>query len=177
MDYKKYKPLSKPGKYVDCKNRNILKAYRTLCDPCATKKIEIRVSRQEAVECGLQEDANEKKNDQTLADENASAAREEDHGEVAQQIIVEEANEEEETKGEDKELPLNDQKPKDHSSDIEESQHNDDDDKINQEEESQAAKAAAAQNFSSDEDDEDKPEGEAAEEEEKPKAITLQVQR
>ena len=46
IDYKKYKPLSQPGKCVECKNRNILKAYRTLCDACATKKVEVRVPRE-----------------------------------------------------------------------------------------------------------------------------------
>ena len=53
MDYKKYKPLSQPGKCNECHKRNILKAYRSLCDPCALKKVEIRVPREQALEMGL----------------------------------------------------------------------------------------------------------------------------
>ena len=53
IEYKKYKPLSTPGKCTDCKNRSVLKAYRALCDPCATKKVEIRVARDEAIQLGI----------------------------------------------------------------------------------------------------------------------------
>ena len=53
MDYGKYKPLSQPGKCVDCGRRNVLKAYRALCDECAKKKIEIRVPKAEAEALGL----------------------------------------------------------------------------------------------------------------------------
>lgn len=48
IDYKKYKPLSAPARCRDCQKKTILKAYRALCDPCANKKIEIRVTREEA---------------------------------------------------------------------------------------------------------------------------------
>jgi Zn finger protein HypA/HybF involved in hydrogenase expression len=51
--YKKYKPLSAPSRCADCSKKTILKAYRTLCDPCATKKIEIRVPREEATTMGM----------------------------------------------------------------------------------------------------------------------------
>ena len=53
MDYGKYKPLSQPGKCVDCGKKNITKAYRALCDTCAQKKVEIRVQKLEAEELGL----------------------------------------------------------------------------------------------------------------------------
>ena len=43
IDYKKYKPLTTIGRCVDCKNKNIVKAYRCLCDNCAKKKIECQV--------------------------------------------------------------------------------------------------------------------------------------
>ena len=48
MDYKKYKPLTQPGKCVDCGNRCVTKAYRALCDVCATRKIDVLVPKQEA---------------------------------------------------------------------------------------------------------------------------------
>jgi hypothetical protein len=35
--YDKYKPLKKPGSCSVCKNKTITKAYRTMCDSCATK--------------------------------------------------------------------------------------------------------------------------------------------
>lgn len=38
FQYDKYKPLKRPGTCQDCKQRNITKAYRTLCDNCATKR-------------------------------------------------------------------------------------------------------------------------------------------
>ena len=53
IDYKKYKPLSAPGKCTDCKNRCVLKAYRALCDACSIKKVEIRVPRDEAIQLGI----------------------------------------------------------------------------------------------------------------------------
>lgn len=36
--YDKYKPLKTPGKCQLCKNKTVTKAYRTLCDKCATSK-------------------------------------------------------------------------------------------------------------------------------------------
>ena len=53
MDYKKYKPLSQPAKCRECNLKNILKAYRALCDSCALKKVEVRVPREEAIAMGL----------------------------------------------------------------------------------------------------------------------------
>ena len=53
MDYKKYKPLTVPGKCRDCSQKNILKAYRALCDPCAVKKIDFRVPKEDAEELGI----------------------------------------------------------------------------------------------------------------------------
>ena len=53
MDYKKYKPLSQPTKCNECKRKNVIKAYRALCDPCALKKVEIRVPREQAIQMGL----------------------------------------------------------------------------------------------------------------------------
>jgi len=41
MDYKKYKPLTTLSRCVDCKQKSITKAYRSLCDKCATKKVDI----------------------------------------------------------------------------------------------------------------------------------------
>ena len=35
IDYRKYKPLSVLGKCNYCARKNITKAYRTICDPCA----------------------------------------------------------------------------------------------------------------------------------------------
>ena len=36
--YDKYKPLKHPAKCADCKNKTVNKAYRTLCDNCASKR-------------------------------------------------------------------------------------------------------------------------------------------
>lgn len=36
--YDKYKPLTAPGKCLDCMNKTVTKAYRTICDGCATAK-------------------------------------------------------------------------------------------------------------------------------------------
>ena len=36
--YDKYKPLKAPGNCQQCKQKVIIKAYRTLCDPCAAAK-------------------------------------------------------------------------------------------------------------------------------------------
>ena len=36
--YNKYKPLKMPSSCRDCNNKAIHKAYRALCDPCATKR-------------------------------------------------------------------------------------------------------------------------------------------
>lgn len=36
--YDKYKPLKNPATCQQCKQKTVLKAYRTLCDGCATKK-------------------------------------------------------------------------------------------------------------------------------------------
>lgn len=36
--YNKYKPLKTPSSCRDCNNKAIHKAYRALCDPCATKR-------------------------------------------------------------------------------------------------------------------------------------------
>jgi hypothetical protein len=38
--FNKYKPLTKPGNCQRCKNKTITKAYRSLCDGCATPKKE-----------------------------------------------------------------------------------------------------------------------------------------
>jgi len=95
MDYKKYKPLSQPAKCTDCKRKNILKAYRALCDPCALKKVEIRVPREQAISMGLiqGETESQQESEDTMAQDLKQP-------EVAQQVIVEEVNEEEETKQE-----------------------------------------------------------------------------
>ena len=37
IDYRKYKTLTIPGKCNCCLEKVIVKAYRTLCDPCAKK--------------------------------------------------------------------------------------------------------------------------------------------
>lgn len=37
--FDKYKPLTKPATCQSCKNKTIHKAYRNLCDPCATKRM------------------------------------------------------------------------------------------------------------------------------------------
>lgn len=37
IDYRKYKTLTLPGKCNCCLEKVIVKAYRTLCDPCAKK--------------------------------------------------------------------------------------------------------------------------------------------
>lgn len=36
--YDKYKPLRHPGTCQECRNKTVTKAYRTFCDPCASKK-------------------------------------------------------------------------------------------------------------------------------------------
>ena len=36
--YDKYKPLKSPGTCQQCKNKTVTKAYRTLCDKCATSR-------------------------------------------------------------------------------------------------------------------------------------------
>eukprot|EP01036_Dinobryon_divergens_P026323 gene26323-34951_t len=36
--YDKYKPLKNPGTCQQCKNKTVTKAYRTLCDKCATSR-------------------------------------------------------------------------------------------------------------------------------------------
>lgn len=36
--FDKYKPLKAPGTCAGCHNKTVYKAYRTLCDPCATSK-------------------------------------------------------------------------------------------------------------------------------------------
>ena len=41
--YKKYKPLTTAGRCTDCQKKHIIKAYRVLCDPCASKKVEVIV--------------------------------------------------------------------------------------------------------------------------------------
>lgn len=43
MDYKKYKPLTVPAKCNECHKKNIIKAYRALCDQCADKVIPVEV--------------------------------------------------------------------------------------------------------------------------------------
>ena len=93
IDYKKYKPLSQPGKCTDCKSRNVLKAYRALCDPCSRKKVEIRVPRAEALQLGIiqaeegDEEGEEKLKGQSPAD---AAEAEEESKNVAEQVIPEE---------------------------------------------------------------------------------------
>lgn len=83
MDYKKYKPLSQPGKCNECHKRNILKAYRSLCDPCALKKVEIRVPREQAIEMGLL------KVDESEELNNAAAADIDDQGNVQAARVAE----------------------------------------------------------------------------------------
>ena len=41
--YKKYKPLTCPSRCVDCQQKTIIKAYRSLCDTCASKKVEVKI--------------------------------------------------------------------------------------------------------------------------------------
>lgn len=36
INYRKYKPLTTPAKCLKCEQKTIYKAYRTLCDPCAS---------------------------------------------------------------------------------------------------------------------------------------------
>lgn len=43
MDYRKYKPLTANAKCTDCNSKNVIKAYRALCDDCATRKREVPV--------------------------------------------------------------------------------------------------------------------------------------
>ncbi|XP_046975367.1 uncharacterized protein C9orf85 homolog [Vanessa cardui] len=38
IKYKKYKPLTVPGKCVSCEQRNIKHAYHVMCNKCATEK-------------------------------------------------------------------------------------------------------------------------------------------
>lgn len=38
IDYQKYKPLTKPRKCDSCNKPNIIKAYRMICEGCATAK-------------------------------------------------------------------------------------------------------------------------------------------
>ena len=40
FQFNKYKPLTKPGTCQRCKNKTIVKAYRTLCDSCSSAKRE-----------------------------------------------------------------------------------------------------------------------------------------
>lgn len=35
INFRKYKPLTVAAKCIKCDNRNVLKAYRTLCDECS----------------------------------------------------------------------------------------------------------------------------------------------
>jgi hypothetical protein len=37
IDYRKYKPLSAPSRCIDCNNKTITKAYRSICDFCAVE--------------------------------------------------------------------------------------------------------------------------------------------
>ena len=37
IDYRKYKPLNKPHKCRKCDNPFVFKAYRNICDKCATQ--------------------------------------------------------------------------------------------------------------------------------------------
>ena len=91
IDYKKYKPLSQPGKCTDCSRRNVLKAYRALCDPCTVKKVEIRVPKNEAIQLGIIP--------AEAVDGQGQQAEEEEQKEVAEQVIQEEPhNEDEEEK-------------------------------------------------------------------------------
>ena len=90
MDYKKYKPLSQPGKCNDCKARCVLKAYRALCDKCALKKVEFRVPRAQAIEMGIIDDGKEEE------EEDLSGKVPEESEELANQVIVEEDNDEDE---------------------------------------------------------------------------------
>lgn len=43
MDYRKYKPLTAKAICTDCQQQNVIKAYRALCDDCATRKREVTV--------------------------------------------------------------------------------------------------------------------------------------
>jgi hypothetical protein len=36
INFRKYKPLTIAGKCLKCENKSVYKAYRTLCDICAT---------------------------------------------------------------------------------------------------------------------------------------------
>ena len=76
IDYKKYKPLSQPGKCTDCGKKNVLKAYRALCDPCAIKKVDIRVPRAEAIQLGLIPKPDEEEYEATAAENGAEDAAE-----------------------------------------------------------------------------------------------------
>ena len=101
MDYKKYKPLTTPGRWHDCQQKNIVKAYRALCDPCAIKKIEVRVPRDQAAEMGL------------LHQDEPSEEVPGDEAAVSQQVIVEEAAEEEEVKDDEEKKTPNKKQIKD----------------------------------------------------------------
>ncbi len=52
IDYRKYKPLSAMSKCNTCQQRNVFKAYRTICDTCATKKGEDGKKCQLCTKCG-----------------------------------------------------------------------------------------------------------------------------
>ena len=100
IDYKKYKPLSQPGKCTDCHQKNVLKAYRALCDKCTIKKIEIRVPREEALQLGIiQAPEVEEGQDQVVQNGADDSNEQEESKNVAEQIIPEEPqNEDEEEK-------------------------------------------------------------------------------
>jgi len=80
MDFKKYKPLTTPGKCRDCSKRTVIKAYRALCDPCSVKKIEVRVPKQEAETLGIATNGQTEGDD--VSDQNAVV--EEETKEVAE---------------------------------------------------------------------------------------------
>ena len=46
IDYRKYKPLTSYAKCTDCGEKNILKAYRNLCDECASRRHDVPVARE-----------------------------------------------------------------------------------------------------------------------------------
>lgn len=90
IDYKKYKALTTASRCVECKNRNIVKAYRCLCDTCAKKKVECQVGqsmldlqkrlREKRIQAAM---AKNKGNDaqDSENDENSSQEDENDHNE------------------------------------------------------------------------------------------------
>ena len=71
IDYRKYKPLTTPGRCNTCNERTIIKAYRTICDRCAHQPKVLpdgkTVSQRLCTKCG--KDCNAKEVDEETGEE------------------------------------------------------------------------------------------------------------